>query len=131
MPTQIMSCDHKPSPNPRVDSCVICGRPMPQPRPRNLPLEKHLTELASNGNSIAANHLSSFADRRAWAGGVWPKDLEQEAKEELADARSYLCWAIEPIWHLYLEGDAEAGKTVARCLTALSAVVSAWVALNT
>jgi hypothetical protein len=103
---------------------------MPKPRPRNLGLEKHLTELASDGNTLAANHLSAFADRRAWPGGVWPKDLEREAREELADCRSYLVWRIEPIWDDYLAGDAEAGKTVARCLSALSAVVTAWQALN-
>lgn len=93
-------------------------------------MERHFTELASEGNPLTAAHLSAFADRRAWEGGVWPKDLEQEAREELADARNYLVWRLEPVWKDYLAGDTEAGKTVARCLSALSAVVTAWQALN-
>jgi len=104
----------------------------PVHRPRNVELERQLTDMAVQTLEGITNDggLSDFADRRALPGGVRiAMDWRREAMEELADCRNYLAWGGETFWDGYQAGDPEAGKQVAQGLTALAAVVRAWHAL--
>lgn len=128
----MIGCDHRPSPNPRISECVKCGRPMPQMRDRDLSLERELTQLAAKAAGLLdAGGIDDYANARALPGGVRPGlDFEREMREELADARNYACWAVEPLWAAHQAGDPDASKQVAKTLQALSAVVKAWHALS-
>lgn len=106
-------------------------------RPRDLALERELTELAARhaghttldpAGRVVGNvaGLDDFADVRAHPGGVRRRDLDREAREELADCRNYLVWAIEADYAGYLAGDLDAGRRVAHRLAALSKVIGAW-----
>lgn len=120
-------CQRSTTPNAR-GSCVKCGHAMPPERARNVPLERELTRLAARaaGYTDGPLGLDDVADHRAHPGGVRSRDFEREAREELADCRSYLVWACEPVWEAHLAGDPEASATVERCLRALAGVVTAW-----
>lgn len=103
-------------------------------RPRDVALERRLTTLAAKavGSEPAAASLSAFADERAWPGGVRTElDPTQEAREELADCRSYLVWGIERVYAEVLAGDPVACDEYERLMRALGAVVSAWRELHT
>lgn len=106
---------------------------MLEPRPRNLSLERHLTETAAKAAGLPdGNALSHFADSRALPGGVRPGlQSRQEIAEELADARNYAVWGIEPLWEAYQAGDTEATQEVAQLLHALSLIVAAFHGLQT
>jgi hypothetical protein len=115
-------------------TCVRCGRQLSGPRPRNIDLERNLTDQAGTAaglDPLSAESLSALADHRALPGGVLPgRDLVQEVREELADARNYLCWTIEENHAGYLSGDPLASERVAKAMDALSHVVAAWQALR-
>jgi hypothetical protein len=106
---------------------------MPAERPRDVALERSLTVLAAQaaGFTDGTHGLDDFADQRAHPGGVRVRDLERDVLEELADARNYCVWVIEPLWEAHLAGDPEASATVERCLRALAGVVRAWREMHT
>lgn len=73
---------------------------------------------AGLGDALAACQLTRFADDRALPGGVRiGLDGDQEAAEELADARNYLIWSIQ---------DAETSEDRERRRRALRHVTSAY-----
>ena len=100
-------------------------------RARDHQLERELGELAAKAAGFFDTHgLDSFADHRAHPGGVRESiDPVREMREEIADARNYACWGIEPLWEAYLAGDHDAGKRVAKLLDSLSHLIAAWHAL--
>lgn len=89
-----------------------------------------MTELATQpGAELAAHELSEFAEERALEGpvnledtscsdGPQPRDLVEETREELADARNYL------VWHIQANG------LDLRALAALGYVIEAFQALE-
>lgn len=135
-----MACPgYMPSANPRTRGCERCGL-LPKhhvktaevgKRPRDLGLERKLTEIAAKSAGLHSTAgLDDFADRRAHPGGVREAlDAVQEAAEELADARNYLTWGIERVYDAMLAGDSEATATYERLMRSLAGVVVAWDAL--
>lgn len=137
-------CDHVEFINPRNKGlCVKCGRPIQEPtRPRNVQLERALTDSAAmagghtymrEGGQTEADTggLTAWAEHRALPGGVRLSiDALRETREEIADARNYLIWGIEPIYERYLAGEPLACDEVARNMNALTFLVSAWHALR-
>jgi hypothetical protein len=91
-------------------------------------LERELVDLAARAASLSGDHgLSAYAEHRAWPGPVRDGlDWDQEAREELADCRSYLCWGIQEVHARMLAGDPVAADLYERRMRALSAVVKAW-----
>jgi hypothetical protein len=106
----------------------------PPRRPRNLPLERQITDMAAKAVDASwdGGPLSDYAHERAAPfGGVRTNlDWRREVKEELADARNYICWGLEEVWEAYEAGDVLAGEQVVHGLTALSGVLRAWDALQ-
>jgi hypothetical protein len=102
-------------------------------RPRNVPLEVELVDLAARAAGYPSDAgLSRFADARAWPGGVNPRTPDgwrQEVAEELADARNYLLWEIEEVYEQVLAGGGDACTVYERNMRVLTAVLAAWWAL--
>lgn len=100
---------------------------------RDLPLERHLTELAATAAGLPNDRgLRAFADRRAWPGGIrTPRDWDQEAAEEIADCSSYLTWGLVEDHPGYLAGEPVATARFERRMRALMRIVEAWVELFT
>lgn len=97
-------------------------------RPRDLPLERHITDLAARAAGLPSDRgLRHFADRRAWPGGVrTPRDWDQEAAEEIADCSSYLLWGCIEEYDGYLAGEPVATARFERRLRALRRQVESW-----
>jgi hypothetical protein len=91
-------------------------------------LEVELVDLAARAAGLNGDHgLSAFAEHRAWPGPVREgPDWDREAREELADCRSYLCWGVQQVYAGMLAGDPVALDAYERRMRALSAVVKAW-----
>jgi hypothetical protein len=134
-------CKHQHSKNPRNRGCVRCGRIFE--RDRDSDFERQLTELAARNagktRPISPTHmagdtagLDEYADFRAHPGGVRfeGRDWLEETRQELADARNYLCWELEEYWGDYLDGDPVAAEVVASRMDALQKVIEAWHALR-
>ena len=102
-------------------------------RDRDFVLERSLMEAASAAAGFANDGgLGAYADYRAIPGGVRADiDADQETREELADARNYLVWGIEPIFARVRAGDSQFTADYERRLRALSHLVAAWHALHT
>lgn len=101
-------------------------------RDRDPLLERSLMETAVRAAGLSSDGgLGAYADLRAYPGGVRVDlDADQEAREELADARNYLTWGIEPIFAQVRLGDSEFASDYERRLRSLSYVVAAWHALH-
>lgn len=88
---------------------------------RRLDEERQLTRQAAfrSGHHDAGRQLAQLADQRAPLQPVRDRDLIAEAREELADCRNYLVWAIQAG-----QIDADTG------LDSLSHVISAYAQLR-
>lgn len=77
------------------------GRPDPTLTPaRDVPLERRLTVDAAATAGVDAAYLITFAETRAGLAPVRDpdgRDFVRELLEELADARNYVCWALEQV----------------------------------
>lgn len=103
-------------------------------RPRNIPLERELTDIAARAVGLSpavAQTLCRYADGRAMPGPVRVRDMDAEAFPEIGDARNYLVWGIEPIYADFLTGDPTASADFARRMQALGHVAQAFQALRT
>jgi len=108
-------------------------------RPRDLALERRLTDLAAraagrydqNGDGDDGGILR-FAHHRALPGGV-RNSMEpvQEISEELADALNYAVWGIERVYAQFLAGDDEATHQYDRLMRCAVKLVDAWHELHT
>lgn len=112
---------------------------------RDLELERELVAIAAASEGLATwtggelrldpvvERLNKLSDERAWPGGVEiesrTKPLLDEAKEEIADLRSYLVWQAQALRERVLAEDSEACDEYARIMRALAATVAAWAAL--
>lgn len=125
-----------PASNPRhKGACVRCGKPIaPDTRPRDITLERKLSDSAARAAGYTTpdgggdtGGLTAWAEHRALPGGVRLNiDTLRETREELADARNYLVWGVEPIYEQYLAGDPLACDRVARNMNALTRIIQAW-----
>lgn len=130
--------EHLPSSIPNAKgSCVKCGRLIPPPdkRPRNIDLERMLTEqaaIAAGGvGPVPDGGLVALSEARAWPGGVRRNvNWTREGQEEGADWRWYLLQPVIENWDAYLAGDPEACDIVARHMNALMLIIKAWHALR-
>jgi hypothetical protein len=118
---------------------------MPTMMKRDPQLERELVAIAAASEGLASwnggelrvdpivERLNAVADERAWPGGVEvearPVPLIEEAKEEIADLRSYLVWKAQSLREQVGTGDSEACDEYARVMRALAATVAAWAAL--
>lgn len=130
-----MTCAHLPSTTPNdLGACVKCGQQIePSTRPRNVALERELTDGAARAAGFVNGDggLTALAEHRALPGGVRLElDDIREAREELADCRNYLVWGIERIHDQYLAGDPFAADRLVKNMDALAGVVRAWQALR-
>ncbi len=106
--------------------------------------ERHIVSIAAlaagharidNGDVIVLpviDALNRLSDERAWPGEVREQretPLLTEAAEEFADARSYLVWRAQMVLDDALAGDPEASEEYKRAMSALTHLLSAWVAL--
>lgn len=101
-------------------------------RERDLRLERMLTATAAAAHGLpGTGGLDAFADQRALPGGVRIElDADLETAEELADARNYLVWGIEPIYAAMVGGESVAGALYARRMRTLGHIAAAWHALQ-
>ncbi len=110
----------------------------PGMRPRNPGLERTFTEVAARAAGFFAADgsgdtagLDNFADARAWPSGVRVDcDWREEAKEEVADLRSYCAFGMQEHYEGYLAGDPEAIAQYERFARALPHAIAAWYALR-
>ena len=102
-------------------------------RERDIHLERVLSlDAAYAVNLSSTGGIDEYADLRAHPGGVRADlDADQEAREELADARNYLLWGIEPIYAMVRSGRSQYAADYERRMRALSHVHQAWHALHT
>jgi len=131
------------SSDPRRRGQCACGKRLEYGlRDRDLELERYLTNIAAQ----AAGHvevkpdgtqtgdtrgLDDFADHRALPGGVRAEmDYDREMSEEIADARNYAVWGIEPIWLNVRSGVSEFTADYERRMRCLSYLIAAWHALH-
>jgi hypothetical protein len=110
-------------------------------RARDIQLERYLTSIAAqavghtklkDGTVVGdTGGLDEFADGRAHPGGVRASmDYDREIAEELADARNYAVWGIEPYWAEVRAGESRYTADYERRMRALSHLVAAWYALH-
>lgn len=131
------------SSDPRRAGRCACGKKITYGmRDRDIDLERYLTNIAAQAaghmdvrpdGSMTGNTrgLDGFADHRALPGGVRSEmDYDREMAEELADARNYAVWGIEPIWAEVRAGDSQHTADYERRMRALSHLVAAWHALH-
>ena len=100
---------------------------------RDLALERELVDIAARAAGLPIDlGLNEFAEYRAHPGPVrLPRDFDREVAEELADARSYLVWAVQRDYDRFLAGDPAATDAYERRMRCLSALVIAWRELHT
>lgn len=111
---------------------MIHTPPPDERRPRNLPLEREIMDLALRAaHREGDGGLSRVADDRAEPYGGLRRgvDWRREALQEIPDARNYLVWDTEDYWDAYQAGDPDAGERVAENLTALALLIQVWVGL--
>lgn len=99
------------------------GRDMP----RDAAFEDGFTEGAAALVKLSARALNAYADGRTMPGPVrqgFTRDMVRETREELADARNYLCWRALQSIH---EGR---GDDLPFIADALADVVTAWHSLD-
>jgi hypothetical protein len=111
-------------------------------RERDISLERYLTSIAAqatghtkpkgDGTSVGdTGGLDEFADRRALPGGVRAgMDYDREMAEEIADARNYAVWGIEPFWAEVRAGESRYTSDYERRMRSLSHLIEAWHALH-
>ena len=97
-------------------------------RARDLPLERHLTDLAARAAGLPNDRgLRAFADARCIPGPIQtPRDWDQEAAEEIADCANYLAWGLIEDHPGYLAGEPVATARFERRLRALRRQVESW-----
>jgi hypothetical protein len=90
--------------------------------------EREMVALAARAAGLTGDGgLNAYSESRIWPGPVRDGlDWDQEAREELADCRSYLCWGVLEVYAAMLAGDPRAADLYERRMRALSAVVKAW-----
>ena len=108
-------------------------------RPRDLALERQLTDLAAKAAGRFGpdgegddGGILRFAHHRALPGGVRVSmEPVQEISEELADALNYAVWGIERVYSEFLAGDDEATHMYDRLMRCAVHLVEAWHELHT
>lgn len=99
---------------------------------RDPALGSYLVDIATRAAGLSSDHgLNALAEHRALPGPVrLPRDFDQEIREEIADARNYIIWAIQELYEAYVAGDPQAADDYERRMRALSRLVQAWVELH-
>lgn len=131
------------SSDPRRAGRCACGKTITYGlRDRDIDLERYLTSIAAqahghtetlpNGTLTGDTRgLDDFSDHRALPGGVrGDMDYDREMAEEIADARNYAVWGIEPIWTDVRAGESQNTSDYERRMRALGFLVAAWHALH-
>jgi hypothetical protein len=108
-------------------------------RPRDVPLELRLTDIAARAAGRFTQDgdgddggLYRFASARALPGGI-RRDLDAilEISEELADALNYALWGIERSYARFLGGDHAAEQAYDRLMRCATCLIDAWHELHT
>jgi hypothetical protein len=91
-------------------------------------LERHLVDLAARAAGLNGDlGLNAYAESRAWPGPVRDGlDWDDEARQELGDCRSYLCWGVQETYRRVLDGDPDALDPYERRMRALSSLTRTW-----
>lgn len=128
----------RPSQDPTRNGRCACGKrihslsarpPVTEERAlqRSIPMEREITEFAASPYpKYVARALIRFAEDRIREGPVRfdpGRDMVQETREELADARNYLCWIALKAAHDRADNEDEIRAAIARCL---QAIIEAW-----
>lgn len=96
-------------------------------RPRDVPLERHLIQLAADSVGLPDDGgLRAFSDARTLPGPIRERDFKQDAGEEIADLANYASWQLQALYPGYLAGESKACDEFARYLDVLALTVQAW-----
>lgn len=108
-------------------------------RERDIPLERHLAELAAEAAGFAVpdperpgrmkgedGGLRKFADARTQPGPIRERHFFQDAGEEIADLANYATWQAQKHYPGYLAGDPEHADEFARYMDVLAGAVTLW-----
>lgn len=96
-------------------------------RDRDIPLERHLIELAARAAGFPDDGgLRNYADARTMPGPIREREFKQDTGEEIADLANYCSWEIQKQWPGFLAGEPAACREYARYMDILRLTVMAW-----